>query len=113
MAWNKVCNAALAVASNVGDLTDSVEHVARGEEQNADHSDSNPELGGPDKADNVLAKEKDKREAKSNCGYGGDNLYPRERFFNLDGLAELALNVLDKFFALFLCLREWVLLMAN
>jgi len=64
----EVGNTALAVACNVGDLADVVEHVATGEEQDGDQADCGPEVAALDDREDV-------RESYGASGDGSEDGY--------------------------------------
>lgn len=65
-ATSEVGNTALAVACNVRDLADVVEHVATGEEQDGDQADCGPEVA-------ALKDGQSVRSGNSKGGHGTEN----------------------------------------
>lgn len=70
----KVGDSALAVACDVGDLADVVEHVATGEEEDGDQADGGPEVAALDDGENVRSSNGAGGDCSKNGHGGGDDL---------------------------------------
>ena len=71
---SKVGDSALAVACNVGDLADVVEHVATGEEQDSNQTDGSPEIAALEDGKDIGSSNGESGD-RSEDGYGsGDDL---------------------------------------
>jgi hypothetical protein len=70
----KVGDTALAVACNVGDLADVVEHVATGEEEDSDQADGGPEVAALKDGKDVGSSNSESSDRAENGYGGGDDL---------------------------------------
>lgn len=70
----KVGDSALAVACNVGDLADVVEHVATGEEEDSDQADGGPEVAALEDGEDIGGSDGEGGDRSENGYGGGDDL---------------------------------------
>jgi hypothetical protein len=70
----KVRDSALAVACNVGDLADVVEHVATGEEQDSDQTDGGPEVAALEDGEDIGSSDGESSDRSENGYSGSDDL---------------------------------------
>ena len=75
----KVADATLAVARNVGNLTNVVEHMAAGEEQHSDQAERSPQVTVLQNGDDVGRSDDDEGENSKDGGGHGDDLDPVNR----------------------------------
>lgn len=71
---SKVADATLAITSNVGDLSDVVEHVAAGEEKHHDQAEGSPQIAVLDDGQNVGGGDGDEGDEAEDSSGHGDNL---------------------------------------
>lgn len=79
----KVGNATLSVASNVGNLSDMVKHVAAGEEQDRNETDGSPDVAALKNGQNVGRSSHQRGTGAEDDGDGGDPFHPVDG--SLDG----------------------------
>lgn len=83
----KVGNATLAVACDIGDLADVVEHVTTGEEQNGDQADGSPEVAALNDGQCVRGSYGESGNGSEDGSGGGNDLDPVDGAHNRRGRA--------------------------